>query len=409
MPPRKRSQSSRRTWQVGRTIGGFEILSVTSTRRRRVVGLRCRHGHTTKLPPRYLQDGAPKCFHDVRQELQARRIPGLSQTWFVRLAWDAMTRGIKFNIAPTAVLECLARQHSRCADTGQRLWAPTRSRRDGFLSIDRIDGSKGYEPGNIRVVTPLVQQTRLAMPLPAYHALMFAVSQPELIERLIEVEAPVARISDYPVPDVVLTAAGFGNEPDAAIHRAWWARAMREPGFASCTVSAGLAQVPHAELRRLSCGAEQLEAVTRRLLHRKFYDLNRNALRRSASRLHSVPVEVSAIDLYLLYLQSGARCQVTGVPIHLGEHGGVGATASFDRMGEAYAMASIRVVHSDWNLARGTRSDAKMRGLADQVASHQLEQSAGAVDSMVERLDLAAGVRLLATVPLANKPRPSLT
>jgi hypothetical protein len=327
----------------------------------------------------------------------------------LRLAWDAITRGIDFNITPADVLECLARQHYRCADTGQRIWPPTRSRRDGFLSIDRIDGSKGYEPGNIRVVTPLVQQTRLALPLPAYHAMMFSVSRPQLMEGLSDLEAHVVRVSDYPVPDVVLTAAGFGNEPHAAARRAWWARAVRDPGFASRTMSACSIQSPGAPtaLHGLRCGAESLEDATERLLHRKYYDLTRNARRRSASRQRSVPVEVSAIDLYLLYLQSGARCQVTGLPIHLGERGGVGATASFDRMGEAYAMASLRVVHSDWNLSRGTRSDAEMCQLAEQIATYQLEQSAGAFDHLLNRLDLAEGVHLLSTVPLANKPRPT--
>jgi hypothetical protein len=356
-----------------------------------------------------LQAGAPDCFHDLRDHWQARCIDGLSLTWFVRLVWDAKTRGIDFNLTPADVMQCLARQHYRCADTGQRIWPPTRSRRDGFLSIDRIDGSKGYEPGNIRVVTPLVQVTRLALPLPAYHAMMYSVSRPQLMQGLTDLEAHVVRVSDYPVPDVVLTEAGFGNESAAGARRAWWARAVLDPDFASRTVNAGLARSHGAAtpLRWLRCGAESLEVATERLLCTKYRDLTRNAHRRSASRQRSVPVEVSAIDLYLLYLQSGARCQVTGLPIHLGERGGVGATASFDRMSEAYAMGSLRVVHSDWNLSRGTRSDAEMRQLAEQIASYQLEQSAGAVDHLLNRLDLAEGVRLLSTIPLANKPRPT--
>jgi len=71
---------------------------------------------------------------------------------------NSKKRGRPFTIAADQVFAMLVAQEYRCAVSGVPMEPVSGSgkRNPWGMSIDRIDGSKGYEPGNIRLVCAMV-------------------------------------------------------------------------------------------------------------------------------------------------------------------------------------------------------------------------------------------------------------
>lgn len=85
--------------------------------------------------------------------------PACPQTMWKRHQKGAKQRGIVFTIGPEDVAQALEDQGGVCAVTGLafRTDKPAGMRiKPWAASIDRINSSKGYEPGNIRVVCAFV-------------------------------------------------------------------------------------------------------------------------------------------------------------------------------------------------------------------------------------------------------------
>jgi hypothetical protein len=232
------------------------------------------------------------------------------------------------------------------------------------------------------------------MPLSAYRTMMLAAANPKRVESVLETRAHLDRIGSYPVPNKLLATAGLSTRLYDRSCRQWWELAFAgqvdEADFSSFT------RMEPAELSKLLCGTQSLEQVAKRLLWERFGNMKKDARRRSAARQQTLAFALKRVEPYLLYLRSGGRCAVTRLPIHLGARGGVGATASFDRQGaRGYTTDELRVVHSDWNMARGTRTEMAMRDLANAMA----EFNAPGRDEILQ------GLRVLER-PTANKPRP---
>lgn len=115
----------------------------------------------TKIPLGRNYEIALSRYHVIMADSQT--VPDVDpicvKTMWQRHKKGARQRGLTFTISEQDVTEVLARQGSVCAVTGLpfRLHKPEGMRiRPWAASIDRLDGRRGYEPGNIRVVCAFV-------------------------------------------------------------------------------------------------------------------------------------------------------------------------------------------------------------------------------------------------------------
>ncbi len=75
---------------------------------------------------------------------------GLSASRWQRIVADAERRKIPISISIGDAWNVLREQNGRCAITGSVIALPSRTKGEkATASLDRIDSSKGYEPGNI--------------------------------------------------------------------------------------------------------------------------------------------------------------------------------------------------------------------------------------------------------------------
>lgn len=92
------------------------------------------------------------------------------QPWFVRahssLGVGARRRAIPFNISAKDILDQFERQGGVCAYSGVKMTIKEYGVKRGTdASIDRVDNSVGYEPGNIKAVCRALNVAKMDMPL----------------------------------------------------------------------------------------------------------------------------------------------------------------------------------------------------------------------------------------------------
>lgn len=96
--------------------------------------------------------------------VRANKLPGynptnpMHSTWariFSKQRYEAQRRGLTFTVTVQDAWKVINDQQWRCALSGMQFTSGGAASRTQF-SMDRIDSSKGYEPGNIQFTTLIV-------------------------------------------------------------------------------------------------------------------------------------------------------------------------------------------------------------------------------------------------------------
>jgi hypothetical protein len=137
-----------------------EILSGTS---RKYAICECSCGNLYKVRLDNIINGRSKscgCISKRRTTMDGRNNPSFTgcedipARWVSLFRYGAKRRNISFNITPKDVYEQFLKQDKKCSLTGQELYfGRCRWTTETNASLDRIDSLKGYEVGNIQLVT----------------------------------------------------------------------------------------------------------------------------------------------------------------------------------------------------------------------------------------------------------------
>lgn len=104
-------------------------------------------GHTKKIKSTYFRNRQCFCKCAVKKKAQDIGTPITPNAYFYSLKSGAKTRNIAVEISIEDILLLINKQNNKCALSGLDI-----SFKDGSLSVDRIDSSKGYILDNIQCV-----------------------------------------------------------------------------------------------------------------------------------------------------------------------------------------------------------------------------------------------------------------
>ena len=97
-----------------------------------------------------------------------KTVGGLMGTVWYGVQFGAKERGFPVTISQEDAWKLFENQGGKCALTGWEITLPQTSDRktwkDHFASLDRIDSSKGYEPGNVQWVHKMVNLIKMHFP-----------------------------------------------------------------------------------------------------------------------------------------------------------------------------------------------------------------------------------------------------
>lgn len=140
---------------IGQSLGRWTVLTMGAKTSRGAVRwvCRCICGRERQVMATRLvrgqTNGCPSCSRQSRdQDCQ------WPFTIYVikKLRYDALKRGIEWNVTEQQLADLWRRQDSRCALTGLELNFRSRQGEDQLASLDRIDSSQGYVVGNVQWV-----------------------------------------------------------------------------------------------------------------------------------------------------------------------------------------------------------------------------------------------------------------
>ena len=105
------------------------------------------------------KDGSLQLVRFVRPHTDSTKghgeIPGY---YWVTVLAGARHRNLPVTVTPEDIWACYQKQKGQCALSGVPIgFAKGRQRKDQTASLDRIDSSKGYEPGNIQWIHKRLQ------------------------------------------------------------------------------------------------------------------------------------------------------------------------------------------------------------------------------------------------------------
>ena len=128
----------------------------------------CKHCNAEKAVSaqtlRTLPVGCRKCRWTGRLGTESRRWSGIGaigRDYWTRVKKGAKARKLKLTVTHKYVAALFEKQGGRCALSGRSICALTRL---GTASLDRIDSSKGYVPGNVQWVHKQINWMKGAIP-----------------------------------------------------------------------------------------------------------------------------------------------------------------------------------------------------------------------------------------------------
>jgi hypothetical protein len=105
-------------------------------------------------------------------------IGSISKDKFCGIRIRALRKKIPFTITHEYISELYEEQEGKCALTGIKLTVASNSRvSDGTYSLDRIDSSKGYIPGNVQWIHKELNSMKMAMSQDRFVEMCIAVAK----------------------------------------------------------------------------------------------------------------------------------------------------------------------------------------------------------------------------------------
>ena len=109
---------------------------------------------------------ANKCRKGLRPS-NWKGIGDMSSSHWKRICWCARVRGLEISITHQYCVDLFQAQQGKCALSGQQIKFTDigdETRSTGTASLDRIDSSKGYIPGNVQWVDKRIQRMKSNFP-----------------------------------------------------------------------------------------------------------------------------------------------------------------------------------------------------------------------------------------------------
>lgn len=109
----------------------------------------------------------------------------LAGAYITEMKRSAKDRGLEFNIDTQYIWDLLISQNFKCALTGESITVSKNWRKYEFTaSLDRIDSTKGYIPGNVQWVHKIINRLKSNFP---EHVLHFWVEKMYLYKKSLEI------------------------------------------------------------------------------------------------------------------------------------------------------------------------------------------------------------------------------
>jgi len=144
---------------TGTRFGSWVVLGRDDSKKGRVGMVywlvRCDCGHQSSIPGAHLRGGQSTRCQTCASNSQ--RVPQqINGRYWRSLRYSARDRSLDFSLTKTEIFQLLQTQQGRCALSGAPIQlAPTcaeHQQGETSASLDRIDSSKGYVPGNVQWV-----------------------------------------------------------------------------------------------------------------------------------------------------------------------------------------------------------------------------------------------------------------
>ncbi len=138
---------------IGKVFGNWTVISQLPNKRgNRYWNCQCKCGRTSKIPTYYLTKGhSTKCVYCAKHTKDFYNPNELPTVIWNKVKWNAKRRKIPILVTKDDAYAILLKQNNKCKLTGLTIRLPLYGTdKEWTASLDRIDGNKGYEKGNIQ-------------------------------------------------------------------------------------------------------------------------------------------------------------------------------------------------------------------------------------------------------------------
>lgn len=148
----------------------YSVACVSCGQRRNIT----RHDHATRLAKHPCKKCSNKSNHPQGE------VDGVRVSWFRKYMTGAKSRSLEWALDITDICGLLEIQKGKCALSGLPIQAAGDFDKI-TASIDRINNSEGYTPGNVQLVHKRINMMRGSLPVDEFVSLCKAVAQGEMV------------------------------------------------------------------------------------------------------------------------------------------------------------------------------------------------------------------------------------
>lgn len=156
---------------IGKTINRWKVLSFShlNNKGEQYWNVQCQCGTESKVRVYPLIKGVGKGCKKCRPQSTPLSLPEgwssdilFSPYYYRAIEYGAISRKIEFSVSPEYLNTLFLQQKSKCALSGIELTFSKKFKsHDGSASLDRIDSTKGYIPGNVQWIHKTINAMKM--------------------------------------------------------------------------------------------------------------------------------------------------------------------------------------------------------------------------------------------------------